>query len=121
MNPRWYICLGYRVIFAKETKQTRVYYFVTESYIAEAGRQLGDHLVQRPAQSRVSESRLPRDIFSMSMDGDSTTCLGNLFKWNFLYFKLYPLPLLLSLGTRVWLCHLYSPTIPNQSDIFAVG
>lgn len=52
-------------------------------------------------------------VWNVSKDGDSPTSLGNLcqcsvtltlkkcflmFRWDFLYFNLYPLPLLLSLG-----------------------
>jgi len=44
----------------------------------------GEHLVQRSAQSRVSQNRLLRaassQVFSISKDGESATSLGNPFQ-----------------------------------------
>jgi len=78
----------------------------------------GDHLVQRPCQSKFIYSRLQRTlsrwVFNISREGDSTASLGSLFQCsvtlrgkkfffmfrrNFLCFSLCPLPLVLSLGT----------------------
>ena len=71
-----------------------------------------------PCLSRASYSWLPRNMFrwllSISKDGDSTTCLGNLcqcsvtrtvkkcfpmLRGNLLCFSVCPLPLVLSVGT----------------------
>jgi len=76
------------------------------------------HLVQPSCPSRVTYSRLhrtlSRQVLNNSREGDSTTSLGSLgqgsvtlrvkkfflmFRWNFLCFRLCPLPLVLSLGT----------------------
>ena len=76
------------------------------------------HLVQSPYSEQVTKSTLPMTMFSwvlnISKSGDSTTSLGSLFqclttltvkkvflmfKFNFTYFSLCPLLLLLSLVT----------------------
>jgi len=78
----------------------------------------GDHPVQPPCRSRVTQSRLHRTaarwVLNISREGDSTASLGSLgqgsvtltgkkfflvFSWNFLCFSLCPLLLVLSLGT----------------------
>lgn len=75
----------------------------------------GKHPVQPPAKA-VSYSRLhrktPRQVLNNSRKGDSPTSLGSLFQcsltltgtkrftaWNFMCYCLFPLPLVLLLGT----------------------
>ena len=77
------------------------------------------HLVQHSCRSRVTYSRLHRTlsrrVLNISREGDSTTSLGSLFqcsitlrgkkfflmfRQNFLWLSLCPLPLVLSLGTK---------------------
>ena len=91
---------------------------ITESQIVGFGRDLWDHLVQTPCQSRVTQSRLhrtlSRQVLNISRERHSTTSLGNLFHCSvtlrgkkfflmfrqiFLCFSLSLLPLVLSLGT----------------------
>ena len=78
------------------------------------------HLVQPPWPCRVTQSRLHRTLsrqaLNISREGHSTTSLDSLgqgsvtlrvkkfflgFSWNFLCFRLCPLPLVLSLGTTI--------------------
>jgi len=77
--------------------------------IVEVARHLWRSATSTPAQSRVTETRLTMNIFNWVLntfrDADSTNLFGNqkkkgiVFKWNFLYFSLCPLPLILSLNT----------------------
>lgn len=92
----------------------------------ETGRDLWRSPSPTPLTKQGQYSRLLRAVFSLvlniSMGGGSAASLGNLFfcltgwagflifKWNFLYFGLCPLPLVLHQAPlkRIWLCLPYT-------------
>lgn len=104
--------------------------------IAELGRHLWRSLVQPLCSSMATDSQIPgttsRRLWSTFKSGGSTASTDNLcqcsvtltvsisslmFRGNFLYFSLFPLPLFLSLDStekRLALSYLY----PLFSDIF---
>lgn len=64
------------------------------------------HLVQPPTQAATSITDFPGKLLKISTQGDSTTSITHIvkecfliFRWNFLYASLCPLPLALSLDT----------------------